>query len=71
MLRLPASDLCYAYNLVRVPSTDDVSDANRLVLANRATYDRVRDAGGTLYPVSALPMSREDGAGTSGRPSAD
>jgi cytokinin dehydrogenase len=30
------------------------------VRANRAVYDRVRAAGGTLYPVSALPMSRGD-----------
>ena len=28
--------------------------------ANRAVYERVRAAGGTLYPVSALPMSRDD-----------
>ena len=29
-------------------------------MANRAIYERVRDAGGTLYPVSAFPMSRDD-----------
>jgi hypothetical protein len=28
------------------------------VAANRATYARIRAAGGTLYPVSAFPMSR-------------
>jgi FAD/FMN-containing dehydrogenase len=29
--------------------------------ADRATiYERVRAAGGTLYPVSAFPMSRDD-----------
>ncbi len=28
--------------------------------ANRTVYERVRDAGGTLYPVSAFPMSRAD-----------
>ncbi|HEX2155630.1 MAG TPA: hypothetical protein VHS79_01400, partial [Actinomycetes bacterium] len=26
----------------------------------RAVHERVRDAGGTLYPVSALPMSPAD-----------
>jgi FAD/FMN-containing dehydrogenase len=37
-----------------------VVEARRLVAANRAVHERVRDAGGTLYPVSALPMSRAD-----------
>ena len=56
--RMPADDLCYAFNLVRIPATGDASEANRLVAANRATYGRVKAAGGTLYPVSALPMSK-------------
>ena len=60
LLRLPADDLCYAFNLVRLPATDDASEIGRLVAANRAVYERVRDAGGTLYPVSAFPMSGED-----------
>ena len=33
---------------------------NRFEAANRAVYDRVRDAGGTLYPVSAFPMTPKD-----------
>lgn len=60
LLRLPADDLCYAFNLVRIPATDDAGEVDRLVTANRAVYDRVRAAGGTLYPVSAFPMSRGD-----------
>jgi cytokinin dehydrogenase len=60
LLRLPADDLLYAFNLVRLPTTDAVAEADRLVRANRATYERVRAAGGTLYPVSAFPMSRAD-----------
>ena len=55
LLRLPADDLCYAFNLVRLPATGDAAAAERLVAANRAAYERVRAAGGTLYPVSALP----------------
>ena len=35
-------------------------EALRLVAANRAIYGRVRSAGGTLYPVSAFPISRDD-----------
>lgn len=60
LLRLPADSLSYAFNLVRIPTTDAVTEADRLVTANRALYERVRAAGGTLYPVSALPMSHDD-----------
>jgi cytokinin dehydrogenase len=60
LLRLPADNLLYAFNLVRIPTTDAVTEADRLVKANRAIYERVRAAGGTLYPVSAFPMSRDD-----------
>ena len=60
LLQLPDDHLCYAFNLIRIPTTPDETEAARLVQANRAIYDRVRDAGGVLYPVSALPMSRRD-----------
>jgi FAD/FMN-containing dehydrogenase len=60
LLRLPADNLLYAFNLVRIPTTDAVAEADRLIKANRAIYERVRAAGGTLYPVSAFPMSRDD-----------
>ena len=58
LLRLPADDLVYAFNFVRIPATDDRAEADRLVAANRAAYERIRVEGGTLYPVSAFPMSR-------------
>ena len=58
LLRMPSDDLCYAFNLVRIPATDDANEANRLVAANKATYGRVKAAGGTLYPVSAFPLSQ-------------
>jgi cytokinin dehydrogenase len=60
LLQLPADRLVYAFNLVRLPTNDAVAEADRLVTANRAIYERVRGAGGTLYPVSALPMSGDD-----------
>jgi FAD/FMN-containing dehydrogenase len=63
LLRLPADELCYSFNLIRLPPTDDPAGARRLVAANRAAYERVRDAGGTLYPVSALPMAPADWRG--------
>ena len=68
LLRLPSDDLCYAFNLVRVPTTDSAPEIDRLMEDNRAIYKRVRDAGGTLYPVSAFPSPVRTGAGISGRP---
>jgi cytokinin dehydrogenase len=58
LLRMPSDELSYAFNLVRIPATDDRGEATRLVNANKATYKRVKAAGGTLYPVSALSLSR-------------
>ncbi len=60
LLRLPEDDLVYAFNFVRIPATGDRAQAERLVKANRAAYERIRAKGGTLYPVSAFPMSRDD-----------
>jgi hypothetical protein len=60
LLRLPPGPVCFTFNLLRFPPTDDAVQARRMVAANRAVYERVRDAGGTLYPVSAFPMSRAD-----------
>ena len=60
LLRLPADRLVYAFNLIRIPTTDDTAEVNRLVTANQAIYERIRAASGTLYPVSAFPMSRDD-----------
>ena len=60
LLRLPPDELVYAFNLIRFPTTDDRTEAHRLVEANRAIYERLRMAGGTLYPVSVFPMSPDD-----------
>ena len=60
LLRLPPDPVCFTFNLMRFPPTDSTVEARRLVQANRAVYERVREAGGTLYPVSAVPMSRAD-----------
>ncbi|HEV7650904.1 MAG TPA: FAD-binding protein [Actinophytocola sp.] len=60
LVRLPADDLCYAFNYVRVPTSDDAAAAGRLVEANKAMYQRVRDAGGVLYPVSAVPLDQAE-----------
>jgi FAD/FMN-containing dehydrogenase len=59
LLRLPAEDVCHAFNLIRVPGSAGPA-AESLVADNRAVYEQVRAAGGTLYPVSALPMAPGD-----------
>jgi cytokinin dehydrogenase len=60
LLRLPSEELCYAFNLVRIPTTDDAGEAYRLVDENHAAYRRIKAAAGTLYPVSAFPLSRRE-----------
>ena len=63
--RLPDETIVYAFNLVRIPSTDSDAEADRLVKANRRAYERVRAAGGTL--AQALRV----GLGTVSRRQAD
>ena len=60
LLRMPTDELCYAFNFVRIPATDDANEANRFIAANKAAYERIKAAGGALYAVSALPMSKGD-----------
>lgn len=60
LLRLPQDKVCYAFNLVRIPTTSDAQEIDRLIADNRSLYERLRAVGGTLYPVSAFPMSPED-----------
>jgi FAD/FMN-containing dehydrogenase len=61
LLRMPSDALCYAFNYVRVPTTDDATAANQLVEANKAMYQRVKNAGGTLYPASsAFPLNKNE-----------
>ena len=60
LLRLPEDDLCFAFNLIRIPTTADGARAKQLVDANVAIYRRVKEAGGTLYPVSALSLSSRE-----------
>ena len=52
-------ELCYAFNLVRIPATDDPRRWTGCC-RRRAVYERVRAAGGVVYPVSALSMTGDD-----------
>jgi len=58
--RLPDEPIVFPFNLIRIPASDDPASAERMVAQNRALYDRIRAAGGILYPVSAMPMSSRD-----------
>src|SRR5262249_50089168 len=56
LVRLPGEEMCFAFNIVRFPSSADRDEASRLVARNRAIFDRLDAAGATLYPVSAIEM---------------
>ncbi|MEQ1408532.1 FAD-binding protein [Neorhizobium sp. Rsf11] len=60
LLRLPDESVVFPFNLVRIPTSSGAVEAEQLVARNRMLYEHIRDAGGILYPVSALPMSRDD-----------
>lgn len=60
LVRLPDEAVVFPFNLIRIPASNDRAGAERMVAQNRALYDRIRGAGGVLYPVSAMPMSSDD-----------
>ena len=60
LVRLPDEPVVFPFNLIRLPASGDRQEAERAVQKNRALYERIRDAGGVLYPVSALPFSPDD-----------
>ena len=60
LLRLPDEAVVFVLNIIRIPASNDRAAAERMVAHNRELYERVRDRGGVLYPVSALPMSPAD-----------
>lgn len=60
LIRLPDESVAFAFNIVRVPASNDAAKAQRMVSENRILYDRIRKTGGVLYAVSAFPMSHRD-----------
>jgi cytokinin dehydrogenase len=60
LVRMPVGDVVFPFNLIRIPAAGDAERAEHMVAQNRIFYDRVRSAGGILYPVSALQMSADD-----------
>ncbi|WP_312015175.1 FAD-binding protein [Bradyrhizobium lablabi] len=60
LVRLPEEDVIFVFNIIRLPPTNDAATMERMVGQNRMLYQRIRRAGGVLYPVSAFPMASED-----------
>ena len=57
LVRLPDESVAFPFNLIRMPASNDTAKVEQMVAGNRVLYDRIRNAGLVLYPVSALPMS--------------
>jgi cytokinin dehydrogenase len=60
LVRLPEEDIVFVFNLIRIPPSNDAAAAERMVVENRTLFDRIREAGGVQYPVSAFAMSPFD-----------
>jgi cytokinin dehydrogenase len=60
LVRMPDEPTVFAFNIVRIPASNDAKQVEQMLTSNRAIYTRVRDAGGVLYPVSAFPMWPDD-----------
>lgn len=60
LVRMPDEETVFTFNLIRIPVSNDQLTAGQLVAQNRSLYDRIRKAGGVLYPVSALSMTSDD-----------
>ncbi|HEV7625048.1 MAG TPA: oxidoreductase, partial [Streptomyces sp.] len=60
LLRMPDDPAPYLLAVLRTGPPDDAATVKRLLAANRAAYEKVRDAGGKQYPVGSIPFGRAD-----------
>ncbi|SCK51677.1 FAD-binding protein [Streptomyces sp. WMMB 322] len=60
MLRMPHDPAPYLLAVLRTSPPDEPATVDRLLAANRAAYEKVRDAGGKQYPVGSIPFQRAD-----------
>ncbi|WP_245313117.1 hypothetical protein [Bradyrhizobium macuxiense] len=60
LVRMPDGAVVFVFNVIRIPVSKDTRQIERMIADNRSIYERAREAGGVLYPVSALPMSPDD-----------
>ncbi|MDN3356942.1 FAD-binding protein [Actinomadura sp. DC4] len=59
LLRVPDEELAFLFALLKA-SSPGAEDPAAMVAANRTLYERARAAGGTQYPVGAVPMTHAD-----------
>lgn len=60
LLRMPDDPAPYLLAVLRTAPPGDQATVDRLLAANRAAYEKVRDAGGKQYPVGSVPFRRPD-----------
>ena len=60
LLRIPGGSVIFPFNIVRLPAANDQATIDQMVAQNRTFYERIRSAGGLLYPVTAMAMSKND-----------
>lgn len=60
LVRKPDEGVAFPFNIIRIPASNDRAKVGQMIANNRALYDRVRNGGGVLYPVSAFPMHGAD-----------
>ena len=60
LVRLPDEGIVFPFNFIRIPASNDPLATGAMVAQNRSLYERIRKAGGELYPVSAFSMSPAD-----------
>jgi cytokinin dehydrogenase len=59
LLRVPAGELVWLFAMLRTGNGDPATTA-RMIELNGALHRLARSAGGTVYPVNALPMTSQD-----------
>ena len=60
LVRLPDEGVVFPFNIIRIPTSNDLATVELMVAQNRLLYDLIRKAGGVQYPVGAFPMSVKD-----------
>ncbi|MDK1475388.1 FAD-binding protein [Streptomyces sp. 549] len=60
LLRTPDDPMPYLLAVLRTCPPEDDATVRRLLAANRAAYETVRDSGGKQYPVGSIPFGPAD-----------
>jgi cytokinin dehydrogenase len=58
LFRVPSEEKLVAFAMIRYAS--DTEEGERMLKANRQLFDEMRALGGTLYPFSAVKLSKSD-----------